>query len=518
MAISIPLGQPNNRFMRYVRAPIRDSDDLPSLYPLRPATRPLRIGVDTTTLSVPPGGYLPTYFGRAEIVFELLMPAGVDVSDAWRAVLADPPVHEVGFTTVEKAGKELDTRFFWIKTESERRTSSTRAHFFDVFQQLDAEAAPVASEPISLAERHHAAAYAAAAAELGIDVIVTTAATAGRSDVADNDVVASVTPDEAVAIIGQYLRMTHNPKVEIQRGLLIGGGAWERTESTSTIANFYDWCVTSQMAYFDVFPVLAARLGDVDTVSALKSIRARLARAARALDEMLAALSNRHDRRHGADVVEAAAEAFDRELLYLAAAFDIYGRRFPLLIDPSRDPSRFRFSLDGRGYVNDHLVREYDAAVLADVTRLHVYAGVCKVLRNHIHDGILPVDQHPGRQYGNSMNIALNLDAMPDLLPGATNSMVQEHYDALGVWQADAVEVFGSPVMVADLATAGHTLLGAGLALIEEFTKLILRNRPLAAANHSPLLGCVQAQPGEPEPPPPERAVFHGALFGQYSP
>lgn len=503
--------------MRYVRAPIKDSEKTPPLFPLRPATRPIRIGIDTTTLPEPPDGYLRTFFGRDEIDFQLLVPAGEGAPASWAAALQDLLVREIGFTTVAEAGKELDTRYFWIKTESEHEMSRTRAHFFDIFQQFDAQVAPADAQPIAIEQRHHAAAYAAAAAALGIDVIVSGAPTAGRSDVADNDVVASVTPDDAVAMIGHYLRMTHNPKVEIQRGGLVGGGSWEMTESTATSANFYDWGVVSEMTYFDVFPHVAAREGDSDTVSALKSIRTRLARAARALDEMLAALSNRLDRNRRADVVEAAAEAFDRELLYLAAAFDIYGRRFPLLIDPTRDPSRFRFSLDGRGYVNDHLVREYDATALADVTRLHVYAGVCKVLRNHIHDGILPVDQHPGRQYGNSMSIALNLDAMPELAPGADNGMGQQHFDGLGVWRADSSEAFGSPVLVADLATAGHTLMGAGLELIEAFTKLILRNRPQAAANPSPLLGCVQSQPGETEPPLPDRAQFYSALFGWHS-
>jgi hypothetical protein len=229
---------------------------------------------------------------------------------------------------------------------------------------------------------------------------------------------------------------------------------------------------------------------------------------------MLASLSNRHDRSRGADVVEAAAEAFDRGLLYLAAAFDIYGRRFPMLIDPTRDPSRFRLSLDGRGYVNDHLAREYDATALADVTQLHVYAGVCKVLRNHIHDGILPVDQHPGRQYGNSMSIALNLDAMPELAPGGNNGLTQAHFDSLGVWMAEPTEVFGSPATVADLATAGVTLMSTGMQLIEAFSKLILRNKPRTAASPSPLLGAFQAPPGWSEPPQPERALFHKALFG----
>lgn len=183
-------------------------------------------------------------------------------------------------------------------------------------------------------------------------------------------------------------------------------------------------------------------------------------------------------------------------------------------MDPTRDPSKFRLSLDARGYLTDHVNREYDASALADVARLHVYTGVCKVLRNHIHDGILPVDQHPGRSYGNSASVALNLDAMPELAPGANNGLAQEHFDSLGVWNADPSEVFGSPVMVADLATAGFTLMRTGLALVEEFTKLILRNKPRAATASSPLLGCLPAPPGWTEPPPPERAAFHKALFG----
>ena len=103
---------------------------------------------------------------------------------------------------------------------------------------------------------------------------------------------------------------------------------------------------------------------------------------------------------------------------------------------------------------------------------------------------------------------------MPELAPGANNDMGQEHFDALGVWRADPTKAFGIPVVVADLATAGFTLMGAGLALVEAFTKLILRNKPQSATAPSPLLGCVQARPGDTEPPPPPRAVFHEALFG----
>jgi hypothetical protein len=49
----------------------------------------------------------------------------------------------------------------------------------------------------------------------------------------------------------------------------------------------------------------------------------------------------------GHDVIETAAEAFDQEVLYLAAAPDMYGRRYPLLIDSTRDPLKFRQSRRG---------------------------------------------------------------------------------------------------------------------------------------------------------------------------
>ncbi|WP_139797896.1 hypothetical protein [Mycobacterium noviomagense] len=188
--------------MRYVRPPVDETEKHPPLFPLRPETRTLRLGIDTTTVPSPPEGHLARFFGREEIDVQLMVPVGEEVPTAWTDVLREPLVRQIGFTTLEDAAKELDTRYFWIRTETERETSNTRAHFFDVYQQLDAQTAPAARDPIRMEQRHHAAAYAAAAAALGIDAIVTNAPTVGRSDVADNDVVASVTPDDAVALIG----------------------------------------------------------------------------------------------------------------------------------------------------------------------------------------------------------------------------------------------------------------------------------------------------------------------------
>ena len=515
MTILIPNGQPNRRFMRYVRPPIQQSDTHSPLFPLRPASRPLRLGIDVATVPAVPAGYLARFLDREEIEVHLMVQADSEVPPAWSDALPDAATHRLGFTSVENASRMGDTVQFWITTESPRKQQNTRAYFFDVYQRLDADNAPQSSDPPAIDQRHRAAAYAAGAAKVGIDVIVTNAATVGRADVADNDVVASVTPEEAVALIGHYLRMTANPVVNVRHGAMLGGGSWQATESTATLKNLYDWGVVSAMPYFEFFEIIAKREADSATVNALESIRARISRAARALDHMLAALSNPVTGPHGPDVIETVAEAFDRELLYLAAAFDIYGRRYPLLVDPSRSP--IRQSLDGKGYLRDFVNKEYDPEVLTDVSRLHVYASICKVLRNHIHDGILPVDQHPGRNYGNSLHVALNLDAMPELHPESDRRdkrLEQVHYDALGVWRTDPVEMFAASTMVADLATAGVALLSAGLAFVEEFTKLILRNKPKVAAAPSPILGWVEPQPGEAKLQSPEGAVFHQALFG----
>ncbi|MCV7283995.1 hypothetical protein H7J87_01495 [Mycolicibacterium wolinskyi] len=520
MTITLPSGQPNERFMRYVRPPVSEHEDHPPLFPLRPATRQLRLGIDVTTVPTPPDGLLTGYLTRDEIDVQLLLPEDQEVPSTWVTLLPAATTVRVGFTAVPETWPMMLAFSVGFTADSETRRTRGTAKFFPAYQLADAQAAPTNAQVLNSSQRHQAAAYAAVAAKVNIDVIVTNAPTAGRPDVADNDIVIAVTPDGAVALIGLHLRMTANPVVGVEQGALAGdAGSWETTLSTGTIENLYNWGLVSHMRYFEIFQLLATQEADSATVTALRSIRVRLTRAARALDHMLAALSNPLNNYREADVIETTAEAFDRELLYLAAAFDIYGRRYPLLIDPTRDPKNFRQSLDGKGYIKDHVEKEYDASLLVDVQRLHVYATVCKVLRNHIHDGILPVNQHLGRSYGNTFNIALNLDAMPELQPGSTavdTRLTQAHYDSLGAWQADPADAFANPMKVADLATTGVTLLMSGLQLIEAFTKVILRNKPQTAAAPSPLLGSLIAAPGWTEPPLPERAVLYGALFGYH--
>jgi len=499
----------------------------------------MRLGIDVATIPDPPDGYLRSFLTRDEIEVHLLMPEGQTEPPAgWAGLLDKPILHTVNFTTVADAGRFGDAAEFHVTTKSEEEEGWSIARFFPVYQQLDEQTAPNGDPALELDERHLAAAYAAGAGAVAVDAIVTNRATASRTAVADNDIVIAVTPEDAVALIGHYLRVTSNPIVNVEVSQLLGGGILTTTESTGTVVNSYLWGVTSAMPYFDVsVELIGAAQGGPKVAEALQSVHVRLARAARAFDHMLAALSNPLNKRK-ADVVEAAAEAFDRELLYLSAAFDIYGRLYRTLIDPSINMDDVRDSLDSRVFIAKHLRPQYDASLLGDIVRLQVYSWVCKQLRNHIHQGILQVVPQSGRQYGNATTIALMLAGIPELAPGADNGMQQDHYDALGVWMADPVNPFGTPAMVADLATAGFALMGAALEYVEAFTKLILRNKPAAsialeqtageqdssddadagdagaAQPPSRFLGCVQAQPGEVEPPPPEKAKFHRAIFG----
>ncbi len=109
MTITLPVGQPNQRFMRYVRPPIKDDEDHLPLFPLRPETRQLRLGIDVTTVPEPPDGLLAGYLTRDEIDVHLLVPTGHDVPAAWTAALGDPLVRQIGFTSVETAGRFLDS-------------------------------------------------------------------------------------------------------------------------------------------------------------------------------------------------------------------------------------------------------------------------------------------------------------------------------------------------------------------------------------------------------------------------
>jgi hypothetical protein len=210
------------------------------------------------------------------------MPQGQTEPPAAWAELHDKPIlHTVNFTTVADADRFADAAEFHITTKSENEEGWSVARFFPVYQQFDEQTAPEDAPALTLDDRHLAAAYAASAGAVELDAIVTNRSTASRTDVGDNDIVVALTPEDAVALFGHYLRVTSNPIVNVEVSQLIGGGILTTTESTGTVVNSYLWGVASAMPYFDVSAQhIGAAEGGPKVAEALQSVHARLARAA----------------------------------------------------------------------------------------------------------------------------------------------------------------------------------------------------------------------------------------------
>jgi hypothetical protein len=76
MDITIPSGQPAWRFMRYIR-PSDERARLEPIYPLRPATRTIKLGIDVETVPEPSDGLLSGFLAREELIeVHLMVPKG----------------------------------------------------------------------------------------------------------------------------------------------------------------------------------------------------------------------------------------------------------------------------------------------------------------------------------------------------------------------------------------------------------------------------------------------------------
>lgn len=435
--------------------------------------------------------------------------------EQWMHALGTTTIHRIGYNSIVEAHRMLDSVQVGVTTiEGGVFRRAGRAHFFDVYAQLDSAnlAQATGDDDLNQEDRYRAAAFACTAAHLGIDVIVTNAPTVSRADVADNDILASVTPEELLPIFGHYLRCSGNHNIRITTGGLAGGGEWTRTHSTGSIFELYAAGIDSGMVHFECLNLVAILQKDARLADGLKSIRTRLGRAARALDALLAALTNTGGTGvTGMDVTEAAAEAFDRELLYLCSAFDGYGRLFASLINTTIDPTKARDTLTSRTFLEKTL-NHYPTADAAGVAAGQKFAHICATLRHHIHASILPAGHYLSRTYGGAKTVALELTGL-DYFDPATTNLDQDQIDRLGTWWADSTDVFGQPVYVADLATIATTLMVTALEYIDAFSRLILCNKPIDAPNPHTMLGCAP-DTGSPLPTPGESELYHRNLFG----
>jgi hypothetical protein len=483
--------------MRYVRPP----EDTPStqreagpLFPLRPNTRKFRVAVDVTTLGEPTQEIMSVLARDEEVEPLLLVQNEAPEPTRWMQALGCRQWYQFTFTTVAEAPKFMDSSTVGVsRYEDGTRTLATRGQFFSVYAMLDEAALAAYSDDagITLADRHRGAALATASRALGADAIATAAPTAGRDDVADNDLVVSVTPRQLIPLFGHYLRMTGNSVLTVNKGSLLGEGSFVQTLNAISVADLYLAGINASVRHLYAIQQMATLGRDHNLVRSMEAIALRLSRAARAVDHLLAVLSNgTSTKTQRSDTSETAAEAFDRMLLYLCAAMDRYARVTRTLFDSTLDPDDQRCSLTSIDELRS-VIAKFETTDAAQLETLGSYAWVIGKLRNRIHALPLDMKHQLSRSYGSSSTVAITLDGLSELDP-ATTPLSQDQLDRLGVWNAQSSNPFHPRAYAADIATLATTLFKETLRYVEDFSRFIIRNKPLAAITtpKHPVLGC----------------------------
>ncbi|PZT97511.1 MAG: hypothetical protein DI630_21430 [Gordonia sp. (in: high G+C Gram-positive bacteria)] len=487
----IPDAAPTRKFVRYVRA-VEKSKQL--LFPITPSTRPLHVAIDVDALGSDPQEYgqLLEDLRRQEVEDFLLTGPGQSPPGKWLFACRTDRYHSHSFAGLENATRMADSVEFWVDTNIDgQNVGSSRCHFFDVYPRLDASVSP--ADNLSHEDRIRAAVLAAANYALGVDVMVSTSPTVGRADVADNDIVATVSPHDLRPVFGHYLRMTGNTTISEHRT-----SHSVHTTRGSSITDIYGSGVRSLLPYTEMLQLVAMQLGKNTAVAELDSIITRIRRAARALDEVLAGLSrtNGHREHPDTDTTEFVSEAFDRELLYLIAALDTYGRAFHRWLDPNRKSQRV--SLHSARTLVDHVDPNYpNAPRLQELHDLQKFAYTAAQLRNQLHANVLRTGATLSRAYGSAQAVVIHLDELTGV------ELDQRQVDTLGVWAAETNTPFDpTRPTVADLATTAYRLFTTLTQYIDGFSRLIMCTRPAAAPNADELLGKVTEDFVSDGPPP----------------
>ena len=178
------------------------------------------------------------------------------------------------FTTVTEAPKFADSSTVGVSGYEDGRRRWRPPGTSSAFTHSDEAARAGYSDDagITLADRHRASALASASGAIGADVIVTAAPTAGRDDVADNDLVVSVTPNQLVPLFGHYLRMTGNPVLKTTKGQLVGRGSFVRTYNATSVADLYLAGIDASVPHLTAIQLMATAGADRTSSSRWKRL------------------------------------------------------------------------------------------------------------------------------------------------------------------------------------------------------------------------------------------------------
>lgn len=472
-ADELPKGTPGHRFCRYVRGASGSSG---TLFPREGTPGPLKLALDVATLP-------EQLLEDDDFMFALQRPdvsvrlihfeseSEAPVVGAWKSALPDSDVAVIGFESVESASTMGDSVEFWVQTlhKGERR-SVRRANFFPVYVDLDIAAG--IGEPIPKDLRIRTAALAAACAR-NVHAIVSTMATVDRPDVAENDWIALCDPDGAVGVIGHYLRMAGSRQIRVTPD-------GREKVGMRSLVGLYSTCIEVKVPFLRLMNQVAAlKFGDQEVVTVTRTVDARLQRAARAVDDLLRALSRIDKGTLDEDTEEEISEAFDRELLYLIAAVDTLGRMHERCINTA--VSKPRSSLHS-GATFKKLIDPFypDSLELAKLHDLQLLMYFANQLRNYIHATRIDAAHAYTRDYGSGRIAVVNIESLPSRL---------DHAHRLGIWRAARDPLFSGPEpVVADLATMATALLESAFEFVDLYCFMVLKEVPVGAPAPAPIL------------------------------
>jgi hypothetical protein len=258
-ALVIPSDGPHSKFVRYIRAVAKEH---PPLFPIRPETRPLIVGLDLRTLGPRSADYEDlVHVLRRDVVTPLLMVFTDDeagLAEEWMQACEVEERCVIDYTDQMSASRFMDAMEFGVSTfRGEERRGWRNCRTFDVYSEMDAQNAPTTD--LAVAHRVRAAALAAAGFGLGADVIVSLGPTVGRADVGDNDIVTTVKPEDLHPVFGHYLRMTGNRTVAEYRSVGPGMSVVQKMEPPS-LTEMYDIGLESLLGWLDMFRAVAFNL------------------------------------------------------------------------------------------------------------------------------------------------------------------------------------------------------------------------------------------------------------------
>ena len=100
---------------------------------------------------------------------------------------------------------------------------------------------------------------------------------------------------------------------------------------------------------------------------------------------------------------------------------------------------------------------------------------------------MLPAGRYLARSYGSTRTVAVDLTDIASFNRDDTH-LQQQHFDKLGVWNADPTEAFAGRTLVSDVATMGVAFMTTALDYVDKFSELVLCNKPRAVHNAHPVM------------------------------